>query len=441
MFKANELDMNKKVYTGLSADTLHHGHINIIKQGRKYGKVIVGLLTDKAVANHRRLPILNYEQRKEIIENISGVFKVVPQEEWDYSVNIKKYKPDYMIHGDDWMYGPELNLRKKVIRELKRYGGKLIEVPYTKGVSSYALSLQQTQQGITSEYRLKTLRRCLSVKNLSRFIETHSPIAALIVEKTVQKIKNKTKYFDGFWSSSLTDATKLGKPDNEALDLSERLNNINQIFEVTSKPLIMDVDTGGQVEHLKLNVRSIERLGISAIIIEDKTGLKKNSLLGLKSLQVQEDTKLFCKKIKTVKLNQINKDFMVIARIESLILEKGMRDAISRAHAYMNAGADGIMIHSRKKNSKEIFEFSNKFRKDFKNIPLVCVPTSYNSVREDELDKHGFNIVIYANHLFRAAYPAMQRTASSILKSGRSKEADKDLITIKEILELIPGTK
>jgi phosphoenolpyruvate phosphomutase len=281
----------------------------------------------------------------------------------------------------------------------------------------------------------------LSAKNLSKFIETHSPISALIVEKAVQKVKNKTEYFDGFWSSSLTDATNLGKPDNEVLDLSERLNNINQIFEVTNKPLIMDIDTGGQVDHLKLNIRSVERLGISAIIMEDKTGLKRNSLLGKKSLQVQEEINLFCEKIKVIKLNQINKDFMVIARIESLILEKGMRDAISRARAYTNSGADGIMIHSRKKNPKEIFEFANKYRRDFKNIPLVCVPTSYNSVREDELVKHGFNIVIYANHLFRAAYPAMQKTVNSILKNGRSKEADRDLMKIKEILELIPGTK
>jgi phosphoenolpyruvate phosphomutase len=402
---------------------------------------MVGLLTDKAVANYKRIPLLNYEQRKEILENISGVSEIVPQNEWDYSVNIKKYKPDYMIHGDDWMQGPELNLRKQVIKELKKYGGKLIEVPYTKGVSSYALSISQTQGGVTSEHRLKTLRRCLSAKNLSKFIETHSPISALIVEKAVQKVKNKTEYFDGFWSSSLTDATNLGKPDNEVLDLSERLNNINQIFEVTNKPLIMDIDTGGQVDHLKLNIRSVERLGISAIIMEDKTGLKRNSLLGKKSLQVQEEINLFCEKIKVIKLNQINKDFMVIARIESLILEKGMRDAISRARAYTNSGADGIMIHSRKKNPKEIFEFANKYRRDFKNIPLVCVPTSYNSVREDELVKHGFNIVIYANHLFRAAYPAMQKTVNSILKNGRSKEADRDLMKIKEILELIPGTK
>ena len=431
----------KKVYIGLSGDTLHHGHINLIEKAREYGKIMVGLLTDSAVANHKRLPILNYEQRKKIIENIQGVSEVVPQNDWDYSINIKKYKPDFMVHGDDWTQGPQLNLRKNVIKNLNEYGGKLIEIAYTKGISSTALVTNQMQLGITPENRLKTLKRTLEAKTLLRFIETHSPISAIIAEHVNQKINNGLKYFDGFWSSSLTDATKMGKPDIEALDISERLSNINHIFEVTTKPLIMDVDTGGRIEHLKLNVRSMERLGISAIIMEDKTGLKKNSLLGNDTNQIQEDTNIFCEKIKAANINKINKEFMVIARIESLILGKGMKDAINRATSYVEAGADGIMIHSRKNEPDEVFSFSKEFRNNFKSIPLICVPTSYNIVNEDQLAENGFNIVIYANQLFRAAYPAMVKTANSILKHGRSKEIDDDLISIKEILELIPGTK
>ena len=432
---------NKKVYIGLTADALHHGHINLIEKARKYGKIIIGLLTDEAVANHKRLPILNYEQRKKIIENIQGVSKVVPQNEWDYSINIKKYKPEYMMHGDDWTRGPQLNLRKNAISALKKYGGKLIEVPYTKGISSSAVASHQTVLGITAENRLKTLRRSLAVKPLVRFIETHTPISAIIAESVNLRANNGLRYFDGFWSSSLTDATKMGKPDIEALDISERLSNINHIFEVTTKPLIMDIDTGGKIEHLKLNVKSMERLGISAIIIEDKTGLKKNSLLGKNTKQIQENVKVFCEKIKTVNTNKINKEFMVIARIESLILGKGMKDAIKRAFNYVDAGADGIMIHSRSNNPKEIFEFSKKFRNTFKSIPLICVPTNYNSVKEKDLIDNGFNIVIYANHLFRAAYPAMVKAAYSILKHGRSKEIENNLISIKDILELIPDTK
>ena len=432
---------NKKVYIGLSADTIHHGHINLIEHARKYGKIIVGLLTDRALTNHKRLPLLNYEQRKKIVSNLIGVYKVVPQDEWDYSENLKKIKPDFMVHGDDWLSGPQLNLRKNAVKALKKIKAKLIEIPYTKGVSSTALAMKQKEKFTTSEIRLKSLKRLLYSKSLLRFIETHSPISAIIAENASTKVKQGHKNFDGFWSSSLTDATSMGKPDIEALDISERLSNINNIFDVTTKPLIMDIDTGGKIEHLKLNIRSIERLGISAVIMEDKTGLKKNSLHEKTSNQKQETIEHFCEKINLIDSTKTNKEFMIIARIESLILENGMSDALKRAKKYVEAGADGIMIHSKKKVPNEIFEFSKKFRKDFKSVPLICVPSTYNSVKEETLIKNNFNIVIYANHLFRAAYPAMQKTASSILKHGRTKESDKNLISIKDILKLIPGTQ
>ena len=399
------------------------------------------MLTDKAVSNHKRIPLLNYEQREIVIRNISGVFNVVPQNEWDDSVNIKKLKPDYVIHGDDWKQGPQSNLRSNVIKALKKYKGKLIEFPHTRGISSTALSKYEIEQGIQPENRLKNLRKVLSVKKLVRFIETHSPISGIIAEKASQNVNGKVNYFDGFWSSSLTDASQKGKPDIEALNISERLENINNIFEVTSRPLIMDIDTGGKIEHLKLNIRSLERLGISAVIMEDKTGLKKNSLHKNTSNQQQDSIKNFSNKIKAIKSVQLNKEFMVIARIESLILGKNVKDAIIRARSYIKAGSDGIMIHSKKKTPKEIFDFAKQFRKEFKDIPLVCVPTSYNNVKEIEFEKKGFNIVIYANHLFRAAYPSMVNAANSILKNERSKEIDNKLATIKEMLELIPGTK
>jgi len=430
----------KKIYIGLSGDSIHHGHINLIEKARKHGKIIVGLLTDKAISDHKRLPILNFKQRKQIIENLKGVYKVVPQNEWDYSTNLKKIRPEYMIHGDDWMSGPQFNLRKNAIKALKSFGGKLIEVPYTKGVSSTALANENKNNFTTSEIRLKTLKRLLDSKTLLRFIETHNPISAIIAENANFKNQNSIKSFDGFWSSSLTDATSMGKPDIEALDISERLSNINNIFDVTTKPLIMDIDTGGKIEHLKLNIKSIERLGISAVIMEDKTGLKKNSLNEKTSNQKQETVKNFCDKIKVINKTKLNDEFMIIARLESLILEKGMKDALSRANKYIDAGANGIMIHSKKKTPQEVFEFATKFRKKFKSIPLICVPSTYNSVKEDALILKKFNIVIYANHLFRSAYPAMEKTAKEILKYGRSKESDKHLISIKEILKLIPGT-
>ena len=429
------------VYIGMTVDILHHGHINIIEQARKYGDVVIGLLSDAAVADHKRLPYLTFEYRKQIVENIKGVSKVVVQDEWDYAPNLRKYKPDIMVHGDDWLEGPLAPYRDKARAALGEYGGHLIEIPYTRGISSNEMLSQTKALGTTPDIRRRTLKRLLAAKPISRFIEAHNPISALIAEHASVQKDGKTCQFDGFWSSSLTDSTARGKPDIEALEINSRLSNINDIFDVTTKPLIMDADTGGKLEHFELNVRSMERLGISATIIEDKIGLKKNSLFGNDVTQNQDEIEPFCDKIRAGRAARVSDDFMVIARIESLILDKGMNDAITRAQAYAGAGVDGIMIHSRKKTSDEVFEFAKIFKSEFPNLPLVCVPTSYNTVTEEMLAEHGFNLVIYANHLLRAAYPAMQNVAHKILQNGRSSEVDKDLMAINDILELIPGTK
>lgn len=430
----------KTVYIGMTVDILHHGHINIINCARQYGSVVIGLLTDRAISDHKRLPLLTYEQRKVIVESISGVSRVVPQEQWDYAPTIRALKPDYMIHGDDWMDGPLAPYRSRALSALSEYGGKLIEIPYTKGISGTLLANQIQQSGISPEHRKGTLKRLLAAKPLVRIIEAHSPISALIAENTSVEVDGKLRTFDGFWSSSLTDSTLMGKPDIEALDISSRLSNINRIFEVTSKPLIMDWDTGGLLPHFQINVKSMDRLGISAVVIEDKTGLKKNSLLGNDVPQTQEQTEVFCDKISAGKQARIDSDFMIIARIESLILDKGMDDALDRAAAYVTAGADAIMIHSRRKDPSEVFDFAKRFRAIHDSVPLVCVPTSYSLVTEQELADRGFNIVIYANHLMRASCPAMKRVAQEILEHGRSHESDSRLLSINEILELIPGT-
>jgi len=432
--------INKKiVYLGLSADSIHHGHMNLLERARQHGDILIGLLTDKAIAQTKRLPNLNYEQRKKILLNFKGVTKVVPQLEADYSHNIKKYKPDFMIHGDDWKKSYEINFRKNCIKALKKYGGKLIEIPYTKGIRSELLATHLKNISITADIRRGLLKRLLDAKEILRFLESHSPISAIIAENVSCYKKGKKISYDGFWSSSLTDSTALGKPDNESLENSQRLGGIDQIFDVTTKPLIFDGDTGGQIDHLDMKIKTMERLGISAVIFEDKTGLKKNSLYQNTSNQTQADKKKFAKKIIVAKKAKRSDEFMVFARIESLILGKPLKDALDRANEYAGAGADGIMIHSKSKDPKEIFDFAKSFRKNFQNIPLVCVPSTYNQVREQELIDRGFNIVIYANHMLRASYPAMEKVALKILKHGRSKEANKDLYPIKNILDLIPG--
>tara|TARA_B100000795_G_scaffold65931_1_gene45020 strand:+ start:5543 stop:6847 length:1305 start_codon:yes stop_codon:yes gene_type:complete len=431
----------KKIYLSLSADNLHHGHINVINKASSLGNLTIGLLTEEAILHKKRLPLLTFEQRKKIIMNIKGVTKVIPQKEWDDTVNIKKIKPDIVVHGDDWKFGREKDLRTKVVKCLKSIGGKLVEIPHAKDAHSFNIH-NEIDKGlrfsVTPDSRRSSLKRLLNLKNFLTFIEAHSPLSALLVEK-ISIIKNKKeKYFDGFWSSSLTDSTLFGRPDTEALDMSLRLNNIDKIFDVTSKPMIMDIDTGGKLEHLKMRINSIEKLGISAVIMEDKTGSKKNSLFEDTSNQIQEDVDIFSNKINFIKKNQMTNDFMVFARIESFILNKNLDDAMKRAKKYVKAGVDGIMIHSKLKDPKEIFKFAKAFRKFNKKIPLVSVPSTYNHVTEKELIINGFNIVIYANQLLRASYYSMSEVAKEILTNSRAKESEKKLISIKEIVNLIP---
>ena len=428
---------NKIVYVGMSADLVHPGHINILKEATKLGAVTVGLLTDKAIASYKRLPYMEFEQRKNVIENIKGVVNVIPQTTLDYCPNLEKLKPDFVVHGDDWKKGIQKETRQKVIDTLKKWGGKLFEVEYTKGISSTKLKNSLKEIGTTPDIRLKRLKRLIYSKQTIKIMEAHNALSALIIEN----IQIDKKEYDGMWSSSLTDSTSKGKPDIEAVDVTSRINTINEIFEVTTKPMIYDADTGGITEHFAFTVRTLERTGISAVVIEDKTGLKRNSLLGNKVPQTMDTIENFCNKIKIGKKSQITDDFMIIARIESLILEKGIKDAITRAKAYIEAGADGIMIHSRKKKPDEILEFCKLLREHNKNIPIVVVPTNFNEIKSSELAKAGVNVIIYANHMLRAAYPGMINVAESILKHNRSYEVEKEMLSIKKILELIPGTK
>lgn len=428
----------KKVYVGMSADLVHPGHMNILKIAATFGEVTVGLLTDKAIASYKRLPYMTYEQRKAVIENIKGVKEVIPQDILDYRPNLELVRPDIVVHGDDWKEGVQAKTRQQVIETLAKWGGELVEPSYTEGISSTALNKSLKEIGTTPDIRRSRLKRLIDAKPVVRIIESHNALSGLIVENV--KGENGIEY-DGMWSSSLTDSTSKGKPDIEAVDVSARINTINEIFEVTTKPMIYDADTGGIAEHFAFTVRTLERTGISAVIIEDKTGLKKNSLFGNDVSQTQDSVENFCQKIQIGKKAQITDDFMIIARIESLILEKGMSDAVNRAKAYIEAGADGIMIHSRKKEANEVLEFCKIFREYDANIPIIAVPTSYNQISAKELAEAGINIVIYANHMLRAAYPGMMNVAKSILNHDRSYEAEKELLSINEILDLIPGTK
>ena len=433
--------MKKVVYVGMSADLIHTGHLNILNKAAELGSVVVGVLTDEAIASYKRLPYMNYEMRAEIVSNLKQVDKVIPQLTLDYAENLKDLKPDFVVHGDDWKEGVQRETRQKVIDTISEWGGELVEIPYTAGISSTAINNVVKELGTTPNIRLSSLRRLLKAKPILKFLDIHNALSGLIIETTEIEIGGVKRQFDGMWGSSLTDSTAKGKPDIEAVDVSSRMSTLSEVLEVTTKPIIYDGDTGGQSEHFEFTVRTLERLGVSAVIIEDKTGLKKNSLFGTEVPQTQDTIENFAAKISAAKACQVTDDFMVIARIESLILEMGMEDAITRAKAYLNAGADGIMIHSRKKDPEEILEFCKLYNKIPNRKTLVAVPSSYNTITEEELSDAGVNIVIYANQLLRSAYPAMLETATSILKNSRSAECDEKMMPIKEILELIPGTK
>lgn len=427
----------KTVYTCFCTDVIHEGHLNIINQARKYGRVIVGVLCDFQMIRFNRFPTISFEQRVEMIKNIEGVSQVIVQNEIMYDEVLSQLKPDYVIHGDNWCTGPEQVIRENVLNNLKKYGGELIEVSYTWNQDVKKIEDISVARLAMPEFRRGRLRKLISMCDIVKTIEVHSGLTGLIAEKTVVENNGGLDQFDAMWISSLCDSTAKGKPDIELVDMSSRIRTIDDVMDVTTKPIILDGDTGGLTEHFVYNIRTLERMGVSAIIIEDKVGLKKNSLFGTDVEQTQDTICNFCEKIKAGKNAQRTEDFMIIARIESLILEKGMEDALERAFAYVQAGADGIMIHSRRKDPDEIFEFCDRFREKNEKIPLVVVPTTYCATYESELKDHGVNVVIYANQLTRSAFPAMENTAKTILKHHRAKEVEDQLISIKQILTLI----
>ncbi|RKI43233.1 phosphoenolpyruvate mutase [bacterium D16-51] len=427
----------KTVYACFCTDIIHEGHLNIIKEAVKYGELIGGVLSDAAMIRYDRFPLITFEERKKLLEDIPEVSKVVVQTEVMYEKILREIRPDYVIHGDNWKEGFLQEVRKNVVDTLKEWGGELIEVPYTHNERVHNVDVMMRERAAMPEYRRKRLKQLINLCPIVKALEVHNGLTGLIAEKTIVSGKNSIDQYDAMWISSLCDSTAKGKPDIELVDMSSRLRTVDDVLEVTTKPIILDGDTGGLIEHFVYNVRTLERMGVSAVIIEDKTGLKKNSLFGTEVLQTQDSIENFCAKIRAGKKALRTEEFMIIARIESLILEKGMEDALLRAEKYVEAGADGIMIHSRKKEADEIFEFCDRFRMLNRKTPIVAVPTSYNAVTEEELSGHGVNIVIYANQLTRSAFPAMQKTAEDILTYHRAKESEKRLMPIKDIITLI----
>lgn len=425
------------VYTCFTTDVIHEGHLNLINEACKYGEVIVGVMSDEAMVMFDRFPTISFEERIAMVRSVPGISRVIKQETVMYDEVISQLRPDYVIHGDNWLSGPLKAIRDNVEKLLSEYGGRIIDVPYTYNENIKHIDDRIKEKLAMPEFRRRRLKQLLKMRPIVKAIEVHSGLTGLIAEKTVVEHNGRLDQFDAMWISSLCDSTAKGKPDIELVDMTSRFRTIDDVTDVTTKPIIFDGDTGGLTEHFVYTVRSLEKMGVSAVIIEDKTGLKKNSLFGSEVEQTQDSIENFSAKIAAGKKVQLTDEFMIIARIESLILERGMDDALMRAHAFVKAGADGIMIHSRKKEPDEILEFCDKFRAADSRTPLVVVPTSFNEITEEELGRHGVNIVIYANQLTRSAFPAMEETAKDILRYHRAKEVDDRLMPIKNIITLI----
>ena len=435
--KNNKTKQNKIVYCAFAIDILHEGHINILKAAYKLGDVVMGVLTDKAIAEYKQLPHFNYDQRRLVAKNIKYVKQVIPQNSLDYTENLLKIKPDYVVHGDDWKNGIQKKTRLKVIKTIKKWSGKLIEPKYTQNIKKRGIKDQISELGTSPDTRKSKLKRLLNAKSIVRILECHSALTGLIIENLQVKKKDKVLEFDGLWSSSLTDSLLRGKPDNQSVDYSTRISGLSEILDATSKPIIFDGDNGGRLEHLPFLIKSLERVGASAIILEDKIGLKKNSLFKNQKGVKQDSIKNFCKKLSLAKKTKISNDFMIIARIESFILGKNINDALKRAEQYVKSGANAIMIHSKEKVPDEIFDFGRKFFKSKYYRPIIAVPSSYSKTYEKDLIKNNIKIVIYANHLLRSSYPAMMKTAESILENSRAFESEKSLVSVNEIISLI----
>ncbi|MEG2440396.1 MAG: phosphoenolpyruvate mutase [Acetivibrio sp.] len=437
--KKEQEETKKTVYMSFSTDMLHYGHMMMIQKAASLGNLIVGVLTDEVIAQYKKAPLISFSNRFKMFENLDTVSRVIKKDELSYQNIILQYHPDYIVHGDDWRTGIKSGIRRELLQLLETHGGELIEFPYNADESINILEKSFVSRYSMPEVRRGMLRRLLKLKPYIRVMEAHDGLTGLIVEQTQYEDENRIVEFDAMWESSLCDSASRGKPDIELIDWSARIDRINEIMEVTTKPIIVDGDTGGLAEHLVYNVQTLERIGVSAIIIEDKIGAKRNSLFGTDVAQTQDKPEHFAKKIATAKAALKTKEFMIIARIESLILKKGIEDAVERGYCYIEAGADGLMIHSKEKNPDEIYKFCEIIRKKYPDIPIVAVPTTYNNIPEEQLANHGINIIIHANHLLRSAFPAMQKTAMKILENGCSGgDTDNLCMPIKEVIRFIP---
>jgi phosphoenolpyruvate phosphomutase len=429
----------KTVFVVMSAEIFHPGHLNIIKVARDLGEVTVGLATDRFNARYKRLTLMSYEDRKAIVENINGVKNVIAQDTLDLAPILRELRPDYFVHGDDWKFGPLKAVRQQVLEVMQEWGGVLVEPPYTEGISSTKLNAAWRSIGATPETRIRHFRRMLEFQPVVRLLEVHNSLSGIIIERTLVEGNERDKEFDGMWYSDLTDSLAKGKPNSSFVDLTSRINTIHGILESTTKPLIVEAGNGGITEHFVSTVKTLERLGVSAVVIADKVGYE-GAVFSLNGNEpVQEDVNDFARKIASGKKTQVNKDFSIITQINSLVMHEDVENALRRARVYIEAGVDALMIHSNVETLTDFFEFCRSYRNLEDKVPLLAAIPARSSLDEDQLISAGVQFIVYPDQLLRAAYTSMLNAAKTLLIQARASDVDELYAPISEICDFVPG--
>ncbi len=409
---------DKTVYVGMSADLVHPGHINLLREAASLGRVTVGLLTDRAISSYKRMPFLTFEQRRAVIEHIAFVTAVVPQDTLDYTDNLRLLRPDFVVHGDDWRNGVQAQTRRRVLDVLREWGGTLVEPPYTEGISSTALRMAAMDIGFAPGVRQRRLRRMLDCKPLVRVMQAHDGLSAHIVDRLEETTQGAPREYDAIWVDSLAGAPIRGKPDPLPFDLSSRLVTLHEILDATTKPLICNAGGAGHAAGVTAAVRTLERIGVSAIVIDTEVTDRRAVPAMAASAPPQDDMAAFIREIAAARDARVTPDFMIIARINDRTRDCGADRMMARAAAGVDAGADAVMCDSDPVNPDGIFDLCRRYRRLMNGHPLLVGLSGTEGLQEHDLASAGASMVVYTDTLLRAAREAMISAASQVLSCG-----------------------
>jgi len=422
----------KTVYVGMVGDMLHVGHINILKTAARLGRVTVGVLTDRAVVGYKRLPLLAFEDRVRVVESIADVAAVVPQKTLSYVENLRALRPDYVVHGDDWRYGDQVSrARAEVIATLGEWGGELVEVAYTKGISSTAIHRSGAADALFSGTRQGRLRRLLAAKPTLRIVEAHSGLSAKIAAEV--RGPDGATGFDAVWQSGLTDAIHRGKSDGGAVDRGRRLQAVEEILDAGPLPLIYDGRAAGRPETVFDLTRALDKAGVSALCLGDRSDPDRTGPEMSPAETVAQ--------IEAVRAACPTGAVMAISRIVVAAPGNGgsgaLDRALDRALALLEAGSDAVMFDSAADTAEPILDIAARLRRQRRDVPLFAAQSDRWGAPIHRFENAGIDAVVYETHLLRATVAPMRRAATALLAEGTGPAPD--LTPLPELRGLFPS--